>query len=393
MKAAVVVPTNRPERLKQFFSAWCWQFYKPEAVRLIVVEDAPTKTFALPEWVEHYCHGDIFERLGDKASCIPTKSGGIRDFGFWLAGKDESIDMIVSLDDDVLPITYVDFLAEHWRALETPQLQHWWPVVDEFSLRGFPYGIRDDIAKVKPMLNHGLWQGFPDIDAVLQMSELEAERIFRQKMADTPTHQLIPRGYYFTLCGMNFACRREVAPFIYFPKLPNGLKRWDDIWMGVIFKRIADLFGWAVTSGEPQLHHERASDPINNLRQEFLGYGLNEQLWKVVDSVDSQEYSTPNGIYLAIAYRLGEVFPQLAETAEQMKVWASLWDGSRRVLETSLPSANWIGGEWRGGQFVQAPAAQCMHGGWRGVPEKGVYDRVAYDWQCSECKRWFPKDH
>ena len=181
------------------------------------------------------------------------------------------------------------------------------------------------------MLNHGLWQGFPDIDAITQLSNPDTAAQFYHAMVSRES--LVPPGMYYTNCGMNYAFRREVAPFIYFPKLPDGMKRWDDIWMGIIFKRIADLFGWPVTSGWPLLRHERASDPLNNLRQEFLGYGVNEELWKVVDKTVipgtdllTREGPTPLRTYCYIAEWLSHDFPQLAETARLMRVWASLWE-------------------------------------------------------------------
>lgn len=318
MKTAVIVPTNRPERIEQFVEAWTDEFRSYDHVRLIVVEDAPTWKASLPEWVERYCWEDIKKDLGDKAECIPTKSGGCRDFGFWLAYQDKTIDMVVSLDDDVLPLSGVDLLAQHWQALETPRNLRWWPVVPGFRLRGEPYGIE----MVKPMLNLGLWRGFPDVDAYCQLTDPECEQRFGQTLCVTGS-QLLPGGYYFPCCGMNFAVRREAVPFAYFPKLPEGMKRFDDIWMGVIFKRLADLFGWAVTYGPPFLKHDRASNPLSNLKQEMLGYGVNEYLWQVVDSVSPLE--TPLATYTRIADRLGEVFPQLRDGMAAMRVWAGLF--------------------------------------------------------------------
>lgn len=319
MKTAVVVPSNRPERVRIFVKAWASQFDKPD-VRLIVVEDGPNYAADLPEWVEHCCWKDIDRTLDDKASCIPRRSGGVRDFGFYLAGQDESIDMIVSLDDDVLPVEGVDFLAAHWHVLNTPRHLRWFPVIDSPRLRGFPY---ESSPTALPMLNHGLWYGFPDVDAITQMGDPQCEMKLAQTMEQGIRSQLVPAGQYLTVCGMNVAFRREAAPYYYFPKLPEGLKRWDDIWAGLVFKRLADIYSWAVTSGPPFLRHDRASDPLNNLRQEYLGYGANEEMWKVIDNVP--ESKTAAKTYLHIAREIGERFPVLLEAANQMKVWASLW--------------------------------------------------------------------
>jgi len=180
------------------------------------------------------------------------------------------------------------------------------------------------------MLNHGLWHGFPDVDAVTQMANPQCEAMLAETMEQGVTSQLVAPGQYFTCCGMNVAFRREAAPYYYFPSLPNGLKRWDDIWAGLIFKRLADLYGWAVTSGPPFLRHDRASDPLNNLRQEFLGYAINEEMWKTMDCVSqfsTQETGSRN--YQRIAETIRQSFPVLRETADQMFVWASLWEKER----------------------------------------------------------------
>lgn len=318
MKAAVVVPTNRPERIIAFCQAWAPQFNKRhepgtahDEVRLLVIEDFPTQPSVLPDWVEHYCHQDIDE-MGESGECIPRRSGGVRSFGFWKAAQDKTVDMIVSLDDDVTPLEGVDLLAEHWKQLETLRHLRWWPTAD-VRTRGYPYSMEG----VKPVLNHGLWRGIPDLDAVEQMKH--GELVWKPPAGNS----LVPPGMYYTMCIMNVAFRPEVAPFMFMPPLPEGMKRWDDIWCGVIFKRIADLAGWAVTSGDPAVRHERASTVQGNLGQEFLGYGINEMLWKVVD--ESEPSSDPLTAYGYTAGRLATGFPQLERTVQAMHAWARLW--------------------------------------------------------------------
>ena len=61
--------------------------------------------------------------------------------------------------------------------------------------------------------------------------------------------------------------------------------RFGDIWCGIISKKICDHLGLAVTSGEPLVHHDRASNVFTNLIKEAPGYRLNETLWKLIDSV------------------------------------------------------------------------------------------------------------
>lgn len=327
MKAAVVVPTNRPERITGFIKAWQEQFNRPD-VRLLVIEDFPQRQSVLPEWAEHYCHEDIDRELGDSAWCIPRQAGGVRSFGFWKAAQDETVDMIVSLDDDVKPSREWDsnLLADHWRSLEAPQQLRWQRTSQRVRTRGYPYTLGEG---VKSVLNHGLWEGVADIDAIEQLTTEMDDHCYSWES------HLVPPGVYYTMCIMNVAFRREFAPFMFMPPFPDGMKRWDDIWCGIIAKRIADLHGWAVTSGKPLVHHERASNPLNNLRQEFLGYGINEELWETVDSAGHKD-DTPGCTYLNIVDAIEDRFPILGQATHAMRRWAELWAES----EESIPLAS-----------------------------------------------------
>lgn len=319
MRATVVVPSNRQERLEQFLQRWEPQFNR-DNVRVIVCEDHPTKEWTLPRWVTHFSHAEMRGTLGESIAAIPLRSGGVRSFGFWWACQGDKPDMIVSLDDDVSPLPGVDLLADHWAALETPRCLRWWPVAPGFHSRGFPYSIRDG---VKPVLNHGLWQGFPDVDAITQMGAPNCEDIWASQWPAVTKSQLVPPGMYYAQCIMNVAFRPEIAPLMWMAKLPDGWKRYDDIWCGVILKRIADEQEWALASGPPFVHHDRASIAYNNLRQEYLGYGLNDRLWSLLDGIELE--GEPIEQYEAIWERIADEEPALVGTAEAAAVWCDLW--------------------------------------------------------------------
>jgi len=38
-------------------------------------------------------------------------------------------------------------------------------------------------------------------------------------------------------------------------------RRFDDIWFGVIAKRICDHLGWSIAVGDPHVHHGRCPTP------------------------------------------------------------------------------------------------------------------------------------
>lgn len=326
MTTAIVVPSNRPDRLAEFCRAWEPQLHRDD-VRLIVVEDAPCPTEGVVPawWGQHYCWQDIDDGLGSRGKCIPRKSGGIRDLGFWVAGQDSAVDVVITLDDDVRPVPGVDLIREHRQALDTGRSLRWWEPVPGFRTRGYPYQM-PGTAQAPTMLNHGLWQGFPDVDALTQLAEQDVAAAFAHCK---PSDGLVPPGMYYTQCIMNVAVRREALPLLWMACLPDGLKRWDDIWSGIIFKRVADLHGWAVSSGHPTVQHDRASSVVNNLRQEMLGYGMNEEFWQVVDRAPiGGPAGTPLQTWAWIWRAIGERFPALRETARLAAVWAGLWEGA-----------------------------------------------------------------
>ncbi len=122
----------------------------------------------------------------------------------------------------------------------------------------------------------------------------------------------------------NDALRPEMASLIYLAKLPDGMKRWSDIWCGLIMKKVCDAHNLPVTSGAPCVLHERASNVFANLRQEWAGYEINERLWKVIDGVnlEGKELITD---YLHLADAIDSEFPELAIMVEGMRGWAKLW--------------------------------------------------------------------
>jgi hypothetical protein len=87
---------------------------------------------------------------------------------------------------------------------------------------------------------------------------------------------------------MNCCFDRRAVPLAYFAPMGEGqpVKRFDDIWMGIIAKKICDHLGWLVTYGEPFVLHDRASDPVKNFAAEAPGREMNEWLWEFIDRVD-----------------------------------------------------------------------------------------------------------
>jgi reversibly glycosylated polypeptide / UDP-arabinopyranose mutase len=322
-KIVVVVPTIREQCLAEFLTAWGDEF---AGVELLIVEDNPTRTFALPErtGLTHYCWCDIDEQLGDNAWIVPRRTDCVRSFGYWQAWQRQP-DMIVTLDDDCLPPASGPrgFLDAHWQNLERlAEHEAWLSTTTGTVPRGVPYMARQ--RQQRCVLSHGLWTNVIDYDAVTQLSQLR-----------TPTavgfpDQIVPRGSYFPMCGMNLAWRPELTPALYFLLMgkDHGVDRFGDIWAGLAMKRIADHLGLAVHSGSPTVHHARASNVWANLRKEAPGMERNETLWRTIDGIVLTA-TTPVGCYRQLAAGLLQAAdPEdtwLRRTAAAMQIWCDLF--------------------------------------------------------------------
>jgi Reversibly glycosylated polypeptide len=259
-KIGVVVPSNRPEELAKFKEAWAKQLEESEA-KLYVVEDQ------FETWL------DIKKDLGKNAWIIPVRTDCIRSYGYLLALRD-GCDYIVTLDDDVLPtgnpiLKHVEWLETHiepgnW----TRTLRNGPPT------RGLPLLRR-------VVLNHGLWDGVPDVSAQTQLVGYDPF-VF----SDPGNEQIIPQAKFYPMSGMNVAWVSELTKFMYFglqghtindPETAWGLHRCGDIIAGIMSKVMIDAWsgvGGAVHSGTPYVYHERASDPVKNLELEKSGLNV-----------------------------------------------------------------------------------------------------------------------
>lgn len=314
MRAAVVVPTIRQDRILQFLNAWENEFTDHH---IIIVEDNPGKTFDLGRpGLVHYCWKDIDEELGEDSWIIPRRTDCIRSFGLYKAWE-KKFDLIVSLDDDCLP-SGTDFIAKHWEMLNTrAPSPAWLSTVEGARPRGVPYHAIN--RELPCMLNHGLWQGVPDFDAITQLQSV------RHPSDVIPIDQVIPRGSYFPMCGMNIAFKRELTPIMYFLLMGGDwpFDRFGDIWCGIFVKRICDHLGYAVRSGQPHVRHERASDVWTNLKKEAPVYEVNERLWQVVDSTVLTG-KTFVDCYHELADQLALPGDYWAQLRTAMHIWADL---------------------------------------------------------------------
>src|SRR5262249_14224591 len=158
-----------------------------------------------------------------------------------------------TLDDDCLPDDYrslqaVSLTRRHLWALGP---KRWASSVPKLAVRGLPASPVGLMANV--VANVGLWTGVPDLPGHAQA----AGQTVPDDWKPPEGNWLLPVDQYAPICGMNLFITDRALPLFYFPLQGDGqpYHRFDDIWAGVIAKRICDLLGWTISIGEPWVNH------------------------------------------------------------------------------------------------------------------------------------------
>ncbi len=314
MKKFLVVPSIRETGIREFLRAWQvagdWD-------EVVVIEDNPHKTFDLPAGVHHFAWDDINRHLGAGTWIISRRDSAIRSFGFLVAYQ-MGADFILTLDDDCFPSDHSPICEAHHSAMQS--IPRWVPSVPGMRTRGLPYRNLGSLQGV--VANMGLWSGIADLDSVQTLAGWTNEDY------EPPAgSRIIPAGQYFPLCGMNFAFLRDIAPLCYFPLMGDGqpYRRFDDIWCGVIFKRILDHLGLYVSVGDPAIEHRRASDAMANLVKEAPGIARNETFWETVDRAPLTA-STPTDCMSEMGTHLeSDADPYVSRLGVAIQTWANLF--------------------------------------------------------------------
>lgn len=280
----LVIPTIRDLEL---FKVWGKEF---EDCHLMIVEDRAQKTVRLPQSkyksITHLDWADIKKDFGQDEWIFSRQNAGIRSYGFWKAWK-AGAKAILTLDDDCYPVDK-GFIRQHLQNLAFKSPVKWvntYPDPRWMFTRGMPYENRN---KIPVKVSHGLWSGALDLDG---KTEVKLAALLREKPYP-PIRQIVPFGYYYPMCSMNLAFHRDVTPLMFFPMMGSKpdvtsweYDRYDDIWAGILSKKVMDHLAWGVIDGSPYVEHRKASKPTENKQKEIAGMEINEWLWQEVDRV------------------------------------------------------------------------------------------------------------
>jgi hypothetical protein len=330
----ICVPTVREDAARAFVREWAphWAADQAHDVRLFIHEDRPSATFDLgvtdPLPCRHSSYADIDHALGGDGWIIPRGSGACRSFPMWLAWK-AGCEYVITLDDDCYPHADdgADFIAAHLRSFRQDR---WFRTIGGDDPRGVPY---ERLGELPVRLNHGLWSNVPDLDGATALVRIREPRAVHLPRG----HTVVPPGMAFSLCAMNVCYHRSILPAAYNLLMgmeSAGFDRFDDIWSGLLLKRVLDYKGWYATSGDPIVRHAKRSNAFANLRKEAAGMEVHEHLWEYILDAPLPPGLDVAGAYLALAQHL-RAFPSHAPAApgppgyfdrlaDAMGIWARL---------------------------------------------------------------------
>lgn len=334
---ALIVPSIRKDSFERFIREWS-DTALFEIADLILVEDNPKQTFFIGTDFQdrgysltHLSWADIPHEMG---WIIPRRSDTVRSYGYWYAWS-KGYEYLMTLDDDCYPSASYPNLADgHLGMLNRTK---WFNTLTAVTPRGIPY---KNLGERRVYVNHGIWEGVLDYDAPHQLVDPAAELYSHD-------NRIVPSGAYFPMCGMNVMWRAEATILMYHllmgrwkPDInlsddadKDGLSllpfdRFGDIWCGILMKKVADHLGWAVSSGTPYIHHDRASDTFKNLRKEASGIEVNEWFWQRVDEIHLTG-SDPVDCYVQLAHGIrrfgGEHSMYWLRLSDAMQEWADLF--------------------------------------------------------------------
>lgn len=231
---------------------------------------------------------EYLERFVALKAHLPYNSIMRRNIGM-LYAYERGVPKIITIDDDNFLATQ-DYLATHrlgeryeadmvhsntgWVNVCAPLREKFGRV---FYHRGFPLEKRteDEMveirrARIRPVINAGLWLGDPDVGGMDRLwyltKPLETTEYTRSEGFAVAT------GTWTPFNSQNTALLREVIP-AYF--LSPFLVRYDDIWASYVVKRIADHLGDSITFGFPLVKQERnPHDHWRDLSKELYEHAL-----------------------------------------------------------------------------------------------------------------------
>lgn len=373
MKTALVTTTiHVPKNLEGYCENLARNGHAGEgAVEIIVIGDlkSPPETGTyLAEleqrtgtpiaWWDAERQREWLAELPDLDGLLPWNSVQRRNLAYLLAVVGGA-ERIITIDDDNFA-TDDDFLGGHSIVGEQRSL----PVVTSSSgwfntssllvaspskplyHRGYPTnkrGLGEELAYAKcegrVVVNAGLWLGAADADAMCHLNSPVEVVGFREGFEG---RLAVAHGTHMVFNSQNTAFHRDVLPAMFL--MPMGdrvghleVGRYDDIWMSMFVKVIADHLGDLVCAGIPLVRQIRNQhDLINDLLVEVPAMRITNKFTKSLDRIElsGTDYAA---CYLELVEGLRAALPvdgysdderrYLEEMYRRMETWVRVSQG------------------------------------------------------------------
>ncbi|CAF4547074.1 unnamed protein product, partial [Rotaria sp. Silwood2] len=205
-------------------------------------------------------------------------------------------------------------------------------------VRGYPFSLRRGVPTA---ISHGIWLNAPDYDAPTQLLKVDERNTLLADITIT-----VPAGVLYPMCSMNVAFNRKlIGPAFMQGLMGYGMPwgRYDDMFAGWASKVIADHLGLGVKTGAPYIRHNKASNPFNNLKKEYMGLFWQEDVIAFFQNVRfSSSAKTPQACYLELAEMIRENLSYLNEyfsrLATAMEIWIEQWNRAQNGEISFRPS-------------------------------------------------------
>jgi len=376
LTAIVLTTINVPRVLEDYINI-CRKYDHKDVVFIVVGDrKSPPETASYLDSLKGY---DIIYWSVEKQEEWLKKMPAFRDFlpydsvqrrniGYLYAAE-VGADVIISIDDDNIPLPEYDYIGEHNIVGKTVECNivssstGWFSTCSlletdpprRFYHRGFPVNKRwllEELSyrseKKRIVVNVGLWLGDPDVDTITRMEESFNVR----GVKDPEARLVLARGTMSPFNSQNTAFSIELLPCLYLIAFRANTKndilrgnnnfRYDDIWMSYFAKIIIDHMGDAVCIGPPHVEQQRnAHDYLLDLRKELGPMEMTDKLVDILPSIELNEKSY-SGAYQELIEQIGskvicdDRFSQeqralIEQMTEGMRLWT---EAVSRVMAT-----------------------------------------------------------
>jgi len=319
-KILTIIPSIRIlKHWQKFLDNMDYYGFNPDNLEILVIDENDEHRKVNEEILKNVQHSFYGERERKKwfnenkiknlYDVIPKNCHAETSFGLLYAWKNRSeYSTVIFIDDDIAPTKEDDFFKNHTNQLGQRRtnvisngtgwlnLMDAYYKIDNIYPRGYPYSERNlsqyyehKNRRIDVVLNQGLWVNQLDLNAIDILPNLNGLSKPLPGNSSIFNYQniYIDKDTYTTICSMNLSFKPEIIPAFYqLPMGINDIDRFDDIWSGIIFKKIADHLDKYTSHGIPLCEHIKTPrNTFEDIITESQGLKINEEFWKVIDGL------------------------------------------------------------------------------------------------------------